>query len=93
MRKQPIRDAPSQNEISARRSHYRAFTRSRSPASQFSVEVHIRGECDTVHYAVCAGLEQALHFVEAQIPTFTERNPWIGLDSLRRKIWILLDPS
>lgn len=93
MRKQRIKDAPSQNKISARRSHYRASTRSRSLASHFSVEVHIRGEFCAVHHAVCASLEQALLCVEAQLPTFTERNPWIGLDSLRRKIWILVDPG
>jgi hypothetical protein len=30
---------------------------------------------------------------KAQFPAFAERNPWIGLDSLQQKIWILLDPG
>jgi hypothetical protein len=61
--------------------------------SDFSVEVHIRGELHSVHHALCPGLEEALHFGEAQFPAFAERNPWIGLDSPRRRIWILLDPE
>jgi hypothetical protein len=40
-----------------------------------------------------SGLEEAIHFGQAEFPAFVERNPWIGLDSLQRKIWILLDPE
>jgi hypothetical protein len=46
-----------------------------------------------VHRALCVGLEEALHFGEANFPAFTERHLWIGLASLRRKMWILLDPE
>jgi hypothetical protein len=53
----------------------------------------MRGEPRSVQHALCPGLEEALHFGEVNFPAFAERNPWIGLDSLRRKIWILLDPE
>ena len=38
-------------------------------------------------------LEDALRFGQSEFCFFTERNPWIGLDWLQGKIWILLDPE
>jgi hypothetical protein len=93
MRKQRTKRPPPQNKFSARNSRRPSAARSGSHPSDFSVEVHIRGELYTVHHALCAGLEQALHFGEEKFPAFAERNPWIAQDSLRRKIWILLDPD
>jgi hypothetical protein len=40
-----------------------------------------------------SGLEDAIHFAQAQFPAFAERNPWLALDSLQHQIWILLDPE
>jgi hypothetical protein len=53
----------------------------------------MRGQIGPVWQVACTGLEEAIHFAEAEFPSFTERNPWIGLDSLQHKIWILLDPE
>jgi hypothetical protein len=93
MRKQRPRRTPPQNKSSARGSPSPSSARSGSPLSDFSVEVHIRGELPSVHQALCTGLEQALRLSEAAFPAFAERNPWIGPDSQQRKIWILLDPE
>jgi hypothetical protein len=46
-----------------------------------------------IYQTTCAGLVGALRFGEAEFPVFAERNPWIGQDSQRRRIWILLDPE
>jgi hypothetical protein len=93
MKKPRTRRTPPQNKVSARRSQNPSSARSGSHFSDFSVEVHIRGESRSVHHVLCTGLEEALHFGEAKLPAFAERNPWIGQDSLQRKIWILLDPE
>ena len=70
-------------------------TRSRSPVPprRFTLQVRIRGQIGPAWQVPCAGLEEAIHYGAANFPAFAERNPWIGLDSLQRKIWILLDPA
>jgi hypothetical protein len=60
---------------------------------RFTLQVHLRGQLGLAYQVRCAGLAEAIHFGEAEFPAFAERNPWIGLDSLQRKIWILLDPE
>jgi hypothetical protein len=60
---------------------------------RFTLQVHLRGELGPACEALCSGLEEAVHFGQTKFPAFTERNPWIGLDWLQRKIWILLDPE
>jgi hypothetical protein len=55
--------------------------------------VRLRGELGPTCQILCSGLEEAIHFGQNKFPAFTERNPWIGLDSLQRRIWILLDPE
>ena len=55
--------------------------------------MRIRGQNGPACQVSCAGLEEAIQFGEAEFPAFTERNPWIGLDSCQRQIWILLDPE
>jgi hypothetical protein len=55
--------------------------------------VRLRGERGIACEVACVGLEDALRFGQSEFRFFTERNPWIGLDSLQRKIWILLDPE
>ena len=56
----------------------------------FILQVRLRGELGPVCERHGAGLEEAIHWGQAQFPAFTERNPWIGLDWLQGKIWILL---
>ena len=60
---------------------------------RFTLQVRLRGQSDPTCDVLCAGLEEAIHFGQAEFPAFVERNPWIGLDWLQRKIWILLDPE
>ena len=60
---------------------------------RFTLQVRIRGQIGPACQVPCTGLEEAIHFGEAEFPAFTERNPWIGLDSFQRQIWILLDPE
>jgi hypothetical protein len=60
---------------------------------RFTLQVRLRGELGPVCDVLCSGLEEAIHFGQAKFPAFLERNPWIGLDWLQRRIWILLDPE
>jgi hypothetical protein len=60
---------------------------------RFTLQVRLRGQLGPACEVHCTGLEQAIHWGAAEFPAFAERNPWIGLDSLQRKIWILLDPE
>ncbi|MBV9677343.1 MAG: hypothetical protein JO185_13485 [Acidobacteriaceae bacterium] len=60
---------------------------------RFTLQVRLRGELGVACEVDCTGLEDALRFGQSQFRFFTERNPWIGLDWLQRKIWILLDPE
>ena len=60
---------------------------------RFTLQVRLRGELGPTCQILCSGLEEAIQFGTAEFPAFTERNPWIGLDSLQRRIWILLDPE
>jgi hypothetical protein len=60
---------------------------------RFTLQVRLRGETGPICEVRCAGLEEAIQFGQAEFPAFAERSPWIGLDSLQRKIWILLDPE
>ena len=60
---------------------------------RFTLQVRLRGELGPAWEILCTGLEEAIHFGQNKFPAFTERNPWIGLDSLQRRIWILLDPE
>jgi hypothetical protein len=59
----------------------------------FTLQVRLRGELSVACEVACAGLEDALRFGQSEFRFFTERNPWIGLDWLQGKIWILLDPE
>ena len=59
----------------------------------FTLQVRLRGEFGPACEVSCSGLEDALRFGQSEFRFFTERNPWIGLDWLQRKIWILLDPE
>ena len=60
---------------------------------RFTLQVRLRGELEVACEVDCTGLEEAIHFGQREFPAFAERNPWIGLDSLQRRIWILLDPE
>ena len=60
---------------------------------QFTLQVRLRGELSVACEVACTGLEDALRFGQSEFRFFTERNPWIGLDWLQGKIWILLDPE
>jgi hypothetical protein len=60
---------------------------------RFTLQVRLRGELGVACQVDCTGLEDALRFGQSEFRFFTERNPWIGLDWLQRKIWILLDPE
>ena len=60
---------------------------------RFTLQVRLRGELSVACEVLCTGLEDALRFGQKKFPAFAERNPWIGLDSLQRRIWILLDPE
>ena len=60
---------------------------------RFTLQVRLRGELGPACEVNCTGLEDALRFGQGEFRFFTERNPWIGLDWLQRKIWILLDPE
>jgi hypothetical protein len=60
---------------------------------RFTLQVRLRGELDVACEVDCTGLEDALRFGQSEFRFFTERNPWIGLDWLQGKIWILLDPE
>ena len=60
---------------------------------RFTLQVRLRGQLGPECQVTCAGLEEAIQFGESQFSLFVERNPWIGLDSRQRKIWILLDPE
>ena len=60
---------------------------------RFTLQVRLRGELGPTCQILCSGLEEAIQFGTAKFPAFTERNPWIGLDWLQRRIWILLDPE
>jgi hypothetical protein len=62
-------------------------------ARRFTLQVRLRGETGPTCEVRCVGLEDAIQFGEANFPAFAERNPWIGSDWLRGKIWILLDPE
>ena len=63
------------------------------PPRRFTLQVRLRGELGPAWEILCTGLEEAIHFGQNRFPAFMERNPWIGLDSLQRRIWILLDPE
>jgi hypothetical protein len=63
------------------------------PPRRFTLQVRLRGELGPTCQILCSGLEEAIQFGQNKFPAFTERNPWIGLDSLQRRIWILLDPE
>ena len=60
---------------------------------RFTLQVRLRGQFGPVCEVLCTGLEDAVRFGQSEFPVFPERNPWIGLDSLVHKIWILLDPE
>ena len=60
---------------------------------RFTLQVRPRGELGPHCEVRCTGLEEAIDFGQREFPAFTERNPWIGLDWLQGKIWILLDPE
>ena len=60
---------------------------------RFTLQVRLRGELGAACEVDCTGLEEAIDFGQREFPAFTERNPWIGLDWLQGKIWILLDPE
>jgi hypothetical protein len=57
------------------------------------LQVRVRGQIGPACQVTCTGLAEAIHFGQSEFPAFSERNPWIGLDSLQQKIWILLDPA
>ena len=63
------------------------------PLCRFTLQVRLRSEFGPACEISCTGLEEAIRFSESEFPAFAERNPWIGLDSLQGKIWILLDPE
>ena len=63
------------------------------PLRRFTLQVRLRGELGVACEVDCTGLEDALRFGQSEFRFFTERNPWIGLDWLQGKIWILLDPE
>ena len=68
----------------------------RGPLGQprrFTLQVRLRGELGVACQVDCTGLEDALRFGQNEFRFFTERNPWIGLDWLQGKVWILLDPE
>ena len=65
----------------------------REQLRRFTLQVRLRGELSVACEVACTGLEDALRFGQSKFRFFTERNPWIGLDWLQRKIWILLDPE
>jgi len=60
---------------------------------RFTLQVRLRGELEVACEVDCTGLEDALRFGQREFRFFTERNPWIGLDGLQGKVWILLDPE
>ncbi len=60
---------------------------------RFTLQIRLRGELGVACEVDCTGLEDALRFGQSEFCFLTERNPWIGLDWLQRKIWILLDPE
>jgi len=60
---------------------------------RFTLQVRLRGELSVACEVDCTGLEDAVRFGQSKFPFFTERNPWIGLDGIQGKIWILLDPE
>jgi len=60
---------------------------------RFTVQVRLRGELGPHCEALCSGLEETIRFAEVNFPAFTERNPWLALDSRQHQIWILLDPE
>jgi hypothetical protein len=60
---------------------------------RFTLQVRLRGQLGPACEVLCTGLEEAIYFGQSEFPAFVARNPWIGLDSLQRKIWILLDPE
>ena len=60
---------------------------------RFTLQVRLRGQMGPTCETLCTGLEEALRFSQREFQAFTERNPWIAQDSLRRQIWILLDPE
>jgi hypothetical protein len=60
---------------------------------RFTLQVRLRGELGVTCEVDCIGLEDALRFGQSEFHSFAERNPWIGLDWLQHKIWILLDPE
>jgi hypothetical protein len=62
-------------------------------SSRLTLQVRIRGQSGPACQVTCTGLEDAIHFAQAQFPAFAERNPWLALDSLQHQIWILLDPE
>ena len=65
----------------------------RGQPSRFTLQVRLRGELGIACQLDCTGLEDALRFGQSKFCFFTERNPWIGLDGIQGKIWILLDPE
>ena len=60
---------------------------------RFTLQVRLRGELSLHCEVRCTGLEEAIDFGQREFLAFAERNPWIGLDWLQGKIWILLDPE
>ena len=58
---------------------------------RFTLQVRLRGQMGPTCEVACAGLEEAIQLGAAHFPAFAERNPWIGLDSLQGRIWILLN--
>jgi hypothetical protein len=65
----------------------------REQLRHFTLQVRLRGELGVACEVDCTGLEDALRFGQSEFRFFTERNPWIRLDWLQGKIWILLDPE
>ena len=94
MRTQPTKLTPDPNRSSRKTTNQRHAS-SWNPANHrvFTVEVRIRGELHLAYRTTCAGLAGALRLGEAEFPAFAERNPWIGQNSQKRRIWILLDPK
>ena len=65
----------------------------KSSSGSFALEVRIRGKADALHQESCQGLEDAVRIGEKWFRTFHARNPWFVQDSVRKKIFILLDPE
>jgi len=71
----------------------RAVRKRRSNAGAFALEIRIRGKPDALHRETCQGLEDAVRIGEKWFRAFHARNPWFVRDSVRKRIFILLDPE